>query len=719
MGKMKKHLSPALLALTLILSGCGGTPQPPAPTEPSLTIGGQVTGSDLKLGNVVLLSAQGRKVAQAVVTQNAFTLDLTTVLPQSADLTGNLTEGCQGENSNPAARLLTVPALAAYSSAGDRIGNVLELATAGTSVTPNSSYVLRVYAVTATRFKGSCTSTSDGKTETDTLDITLKEGWNTLLVTPTTSGVNLTNAASDLQTVLRLDVATPHVVVDLKPSTLTLTGESVKAQAEFIQVGNYHGPVTVSTDLPGLTVEPLSLNLPELPRLSGQKLAAQSYQTELTFRYSGPEKQLDRPFTLLVRNPAGEVVGRGQGRLNVQRPSVWLTLVDVPTSLPLTLHRGEETTVRVAASGAVTTPVTVSLAGLPAGVSADPVTFTLTGGYGVATLTLRASADATLGEATVRATSPDSGGAMGPVSFLLSVAPERLALGEGSILSLTRSASGDLWGSGPSLVQVRDKQVVARTLLPGGVTAASVVIAPDGAVWAWGSDAQLYRLSAGTLKAFPAGGLTSTQGFGVDAQGRAWFISFDVFHTPQLQVLDPATGQKTARGEAAGTNGATAVVSDPSGQFVFYPTTTGELVRVNTATGETLKSGVLWLSSVGESVRQMRFDPQGSLWLATSGPRALLIRLNMTDLTVAKQVTLPGDFGYAQFAPENDAAAWFLTSEKVIRLSLSDGSVTERLAENGTRLTSLSTAAGGGVAYTYSVMGTQQFGGPSFLEYWR
>lgn len=312
---MKKAF--ALALLPLFLASCGGsdgTLLTGPDTRPSpLRIAGKVTGQAYRLGSLTILTGDGRRIARAEADdQGNFAFDLSKVTPDPADLTGNFVRGCTGENSNPAARLLTVPNLSVYGSQGDYLGWVQEYAVAGSGVKPGESYLLRAYADAAVSFSGSCQA---GK-ETDRLQVSLTPGWNILLATPSADGFSIVNAPADVQTTLKFEAATPSVRVLLKSATLSFTSDTpVTVEADVAQVGGYSGPVTLGTDVAGLTVEPATLNLPALP---AQSLGEQLVKTQLTFRYSG-EKTLETPFKIIVRDAAGKVVGSGGGQLKVQR----------------------------------------------------------------------------------------------------------------------------------------------------------------------------------------------------------------------------------------------------------------------------------------------------------------------------------------------------------------------------------------------------------------
>ena len=664
--------------------------------------------TSFKLGDVEMFNTSFDYVAGSTVNSgNAVNFDLSSVAPKAADLTGNFTAGCQGQNSNPAAKLFTVPSLYAYSSEGDLVGYVNESATAGTGVTAGVSYVVRVYADTAVNFNGTCSRTdSSGKTVNDTFNINFKQGWNAVLVTPNAGVLNIVSAPADVQVSLTFVQAQQQVGAVLSSSTLTFTDNNpIMVDAAFIRVGGYNGTVNLSTDMPGLTVEPATVNLPALSTLS---LGAQSYKTKLTFRFTGPQKQLNKPFTLLIKDASGQQVGSGTGTLVVNRPGVMLTF---GTQTSVDVYQGESANVNVnvLASANFSGQTTVSLTNLPAGVTAPAGTVTVQGnGSATASIPLSASLSSTVGSYTIGVTSPDYTGAMGPTTLTVNVLPKRLALGNGAVNAMIRTIAGDLWGAGKAFVSVKGEQLASRTDLPNGDSALDVQLAQDGTPWAR-SSSNFYRLVGGTLQSFAAAGQARSvaTGFGVDAQGRAWYMAFDGFNAPTLRTLDPATGTSTVWPTATGTTSAVSVINDATGQYVYYPNSEGRLVEVNTATGTSRTSDVLWLASVGEQVRFMQRDRQGNLWLVINGPASSLIRVNAADLSAAQKVgisTLASGEGYTKLAIEDATTAWFLsasaTPATLIQMNLADGSQT-RLPLGNIAVHSLSLAKDKGVAYTF------------------
>lgn len=315
---VKKRLLVCLL-LTGSLTACtkSAPPQPKPVEGPDNTISGTVTGQTLRLGSVALLDHTGKQLAQAKVGAGGeLQLKFASVVPSGASLTAGFGEGCVGENSNPAARVFVAPSLTAYGPQGDQLGSVREVVTAGQGAIPDQSYLLRLYANAPVKFKGECVQGGGEEPRKDAYDLTFVSGWNRAMVTPREDGTfSFTNLPQDAQVALRFRPASPYVRVKLNPATVTLSGSAaVTVDAAFEQFGGYSGPVTLSTDLPGLQVEPSTLNL---PALSAQTLGPQWVSIRLTFRYVGSETTLSRPFHLTLTNAAGQEVGSGQGQLRL------------------------------------------------------------------------------------------------------------------------------------------------------------------------------------------------------------------------------------------------------------------------------------------------------------------------------------------------------------------------------------------------------------------
>lgn len=368
---------------------------------------GLITGTDLALGSAYIGSPRSVFFGKIQLKNNAMNFDLSALVPTAEDLRGNLyTEGCTGANSEPAARTLYNSSINVYGVQGDLLGTVVEKVIAGADATKSSPIIVRLYSDRAFTFTGSCThKLADGSSFKESVEISVSKGWNALVSTVNGNTLDLRNASADDRIQMAFESAAPGVAVLLESETVQFTTDSpVTINADIVQVGGYTGTVHLSTDIPGLSVEPATITLPSPPTLQGQAvpdevtlerhsrsgLKPQQVTTKLTFKYSGNDN-LTSPFNIIVKDGANKQVGSGEGRLEVTRPG--FTLYASGYNLLLPRSNSLKFPVTLNATQNFTGEVTLSATGLPAGVTVTPTTVKLSGSaYTELTLTSNASA---------------------------------------------------------------------------------------------------------------------------------------------------------------------------------------------------------------------------------------------------------------------------------------------------------------------------------------
>lgn len=682
-----------LLGLGLLLTACPGPP-PPEAFNPKL-VQGEIGGTPYALGSVRLAlsdeSANTRPTVK-VAENNRLTFDLGALTPPAAELSTDWKDGCAPAPTQ-ATRLSPRATFLVYGSEGDLLGSVLEEAVSGSGVAPGTE-VLRLYADSALNVEAVC---GNG---VQTLKLQLQPGWNALLLELSADGKTQTvrSAPNDLKTQLKLDAYNPRVSV-LLPKELRFTSSAkVTVPVTFVQVGGYAGPVRLSTDLPGLSVEPSTVTLPELPRLSAQAgeggtLRQQVHEVELTFSYTGPETQLDLPFNLLVRAESGQAVGSGPSRVIVQRASAF---VQVPGG-QVQVSQGQSVSVpvRVTANG-FQGNLQLALSGLPEGVSAQVPPLTVGAGAGEQTVsvTLTAAPGAALGTFQVKVSSPQ---AVGTSEFTLSVfkkaIPLDTAAGPRPVRQLLRAPEG-VWGmKEDAFFAVRGEQV---TLYPAARPAA-IAVGPDGTLWGR-NRSSVYRVQGGALQAFPDTASPDFEplGLAADAQGRVWFTSLRMMSGKplELRALNPKTGQLELTVPTT-LNQEVRLYGDPAGQNIFFYGQSGDLYKLDPATGQLQSAQGLW-STVFDPEPRLSFDRQGRLWLVGNEPGVReLRRIDPATLTIAERVNLPSEVRLPIIEDAN--TVWSLTDAGVTRFSLPGGTRTD-FALPGNSNTVLSLAPGAGVA---------------------
>ncbi|MFC6659120.1 hypothetical protein [Deinococcus multiflagellatus] len=155
---------------------------------------------------------------------------------------------------------------------GDVLGSVTEAVVAGA---PSGSFIARLYSGAAATIKGAVACGTD----TISLDLTLQAGWNAVVYTPSDRSFSLSTPGDAVRTELRGEMYKPSVTAVLPQAGLTFASDApVTVPVTFYQDGAFSGQISLSTNVPGLTVEPATLTL---PALSAQSTGAQAYLRQL------------------------------------------------------------------------------------------------------------------------------------------------------------------------------------------------------------------------------------------------------------------------------------------------------------------------------------------------------------------------------------------------------------------------------------------------------
>ncbi|WP_188905128.1 hypothetical protein [Deinococcus aerophilus] len=353
------------------------------------TISGKVSGTDLKLNNAYIESARTVFFAKSTLADNVLSFDLSKIAPEAADLTGNFDAGCTARSSDSTARVLESIYLNTYSPQRDLLGTIKEKVVAGADASLPDALIDRLYSDRPFTMKSTCSFTNDaGIAFSVKYDIAVGRGWNTLVLSKDGTTYTVRNASSDDQVGLVFTSSTPRVGVDFNSQDLTFTSnETVTVDADLVQIGNYSGTVNLSTSIPGLTVEPATVTLAPLPKMTAQAahsdmfggldLQPQLLATKLTFRYTGTDNYTGQPFEVMVKDGTGKQVGTGFGVLNVNRPGISMYIQNPEVQIPPSSTR--YIAVSLSSTGTFSGNVTLSVNGLPAGVVAKPVNVNLNG----------------------------------------------------------------------------------------------------------------------------------------------------------------------------------------------------------------------------------------------------------------------------------------------------------------------------------------------------
>lgn len=493
-GAVNGYTTPAAQSVTLDsdksvtveyqASGAAGT------AVSNTSIAGKVVGTDLQLGNAYLGSFDNPFFGKTTLVKNVVSFDLSALVPGPRELLADYygsRSGCVGNNSDSTAKIYGSTHLTVFGPQGDLLGYIDEKIVAGPDSTLPQATLNRMYSDRPFTYKGSCTYYDSASSPyTGTVDIDIRRGWNTLVLSQEAKAFTTRNAASDDRIELTFTSAEPRVVFDLGSAELNFgDSDSVTVDAEVIQVGNYSGKLSLSTDLPGLTVEPATLTLNPLPKLSAQAvegrsplfsalgLRPQKLSTKLTFKYSGDGNVYNRPFSLLAQDSGGRQVGRGSGLISVSRPGITVSVYG--PELELAPSSTKRLPVLLTAVGNFSGEVTVSLSGLPAGVSAPASKVNLQY-YGSTELTLTSGASVKSGTYPLTVTAQGGGkSATATVNLVvprpsvqISIDASTQAIAQGEQATIGVDVQSQDGFSGPTTLQL--------TGLPAGITSAPLVV---------------------------------------------------------------------------------------------------------------------------------------------------------------------------------------------------------------------------------------------------
>ncbi|ULH15027.1 hypothetical protein MF271_13820 [Deinococcus sp. KNUC1210] len=389
MSIMKKLSAFLSLSLAAALVACGGGSSGPDPLGAPLVLDHiQGTISDtlaagLKMGvflqNSVLTSA-------TIGGSGAVDLPLT-VPPASEQFSFLPASGSNCTYNGLGAATGTVfgtSDVVVYTSKADVLGTVIEQPVGQ----PATAELLHIYANTPQSYQG--TVTCNGSSTATKVNVQFAAGWNAIIFDHDANGnVTIISAPTDTRVQLSLKRLTSSVAISLDTSSLSLqAGQSTTANAVILQGGGISGTLDLSTDVPGLTVTPASVSLPALNAQSVRSqpllealgngargvgpldVAAQRLSTQLTFTASADAVGYNGTMNLIAKQ-GGVEVGRQALNLSLVAPGVSASFAN-GSYYGVSIGQGESIAIPVAVtsmnnySGAVT----VTLSGLPTGVSA-------------------------------------------------------------------------------------------------------------------------------------------------------------------------------------------------------------------------------------------------------------------------------------------------------------------------------------------------------------
>lgn len=439
--------------------------------------------------------------------------------------------------------------LSAVTNGDDRLGSVALRTTDGTRYYP-------FYSDTTGQFKGTATCLNNEQRD---VDLNLVRGWNAVSLTFSTlsSGVDVytyrnlplsaraSNILAFTPTPEELWVSFPDL------STMNLTaGGSATRSIQIQQRGGISGDVTLETSVPGITVSPATLTLPDFtlasvptPGLKAQRLTAQALNTTLTFNaYENAQAYTGLMDIIIKKN--GAEVGRSSLYVNLVVPGITVnTFQTFQTEIPVGSTKIRQ--VQVQSVNGFTGTTTITLSGLPTGVTASEATVSLTsGGTATADISISVASGTPLQMFNANVTGPKvtNQNTFNTLVALTVVAP-RIPL---SLQSANKSApaTNGVWVLGqassysPVLVRVQGNQVVQQETVANTYDTLLPTLNGDVFAITTGTDPNTYTYSYVVTRIQPDGTHTirylnyNDMGWAfpsgvADGLGNIWFVKRD------------------------------------------------------------------------------------------------------------------------------------------------------------------------------------------------
>ncbi len=549
----------------------------------------------------------------------------------------------------------TGPELGVFNSQNDRIGTLTER-------TPDDEPVARVYSDADAIFKG----TLNCWYSEDELDLNLRRGWNVVALG---KDGTVRSLSAGTRTVLKYVQASEGIVVSLNQSYLELrAGQSKTLDVRLNQTGAISGDVTLETDVPGVTVTPATVTLPSLSATSvgGQGrgvgtlgLGAQAVSRTLTLTVAEDAKPYYGPMNLIVKKGGVEVGRATVYSVSLTVPSVSAYFSDSSYSQPQSLSRGETQTIPVSLNSVngFAGMTTVTLSGLPAGVTASTETVNLTeGGSTKANITLNVSAQAEVGVIfTAQLSGPKITASYAQTSQQYVVTPDRTILNLRNVSASVPAAEG-VWilgSNNQALIRLVQGQEVQR--FPFGNANAydgtRLLGTPDGRAVVIKSEQETY-----TFTLYSAAGVQSSRNFSqndlgeyvtsvtrqVDAQDNFWTVRIGKNgNGPSLVKANLTTGViETFPNQPFSTYDP--ILSSPDGRILLIGNYGSMIYRINTQNGEVtatarsslptpyaLDNSGNWYGSSSSGIVQV--SPQGVVRLYANNSYASVLGIDRAD----------------------------------------------------------------------------------------
>ena len=616
-----------------------------------------------------------------------------------------------GTGAGSALRATQLDTVVAVTAQGDVLGDVLGVPVGGTS----TALLTHLYADSAQSFQGTVSCPASTPPVSYALNLQFVQGWNSVIIDVDAKGnftLTSTPAGTRVNLVFKRAASAVNLYLDTQNIALK-AGGSQTVNASFQQIGGISGAIDLSTDVPGVTISPASVTLPTLGASQGvsvqslatsasgaqfwngqqdvsqQSVGQQSLKTPLTVQAAANAASFSGTMNIIAKQ-GGVVVGKGSVSLALTAPSVSVNFTVSPnTGTPsiISLAQGETTSVPVIVYGSngFTGPVTVSLTGLPSGVSVTPNVVQVTAGTSVTTnLQLTASGTAAVGSTTVTVTTDaknETPSVYGSNKTELRLMPARALLPNGA--SGIYPAANGVWLAASSANNTNTLTRYVNGVVQNSVTLDSSfgilsglrgdLLAvksnvTDGTVRTIHDDGTYQDVSTDV-------GIGSAAGNGksvTDAGGNIWYIKVNVV----------GMGGLTTSLNRYNTNGTVDVIPGVTPDFMsnrLSISNDGKTLVIKSGTSslfskiDTVSGKISPISTPVQGITQVAVSNQGVLWWTSLN--GVLQRLE-ADGSVTSFNSLSAD-GLSGFDRQNPNVLWTYSSGKFTRLTINDMKMTD------------------------------------------
>ena len=484
---------------------------------------------------------------------------------------------------------------------------------------------------------------------------------------------------------LPITVSVPSATVVLNyGSGVTLDrGQTVSVPVNIYGNNGYVGPVVVSLE-----------NLPDgVTASSVQTTTGGATIPTISFSATATAAAGKKVAQLIVNS--GGVVTRSDVQVTVSKPSVSVNFNSNGYS-GLTIRRGQTKnfSVQVVSQHGFSGSTTVSLKGLPAGVTAAPLTLNVTAGATTnATLAVTASDSATYGSAVVQVNDDDLDTSSPPqislvVASAVTIVPsEAVRIGSASsglwVMNQNGQyiSTGGTYGYNYTVKRYENNKVkVDITVFIDGGSNSYPLTTPSGDLVVFGNTKIYIIKTDGTMSNVKGDSGASYYAKVIDSQNRLWYPSYKYGNSATLATLDLSTGVQTPVSGIAVSDSYFRIYRNTTGNTLYFiPNSsgyTGTITQIDSATSAKTKDISLpGVSSVGV----LAISQDGTVWGGTSYSGVFRVNSD-TTLTLFSSLSSPSKLVFDAIDPK---VLWSYSGSTVYKIDTSTGTASSIPAGGG------------------------------------